>query len=377
MDERVVRLKEWADGRKPGPYQIEIHPTNRCNHDCIMCGTMIHYRRIEQSNPEFRREMCSQWELPDKRMLELVDEAAEIGAKKWLITGGGEPMMRKELVLEMVKRIKKQGMFGNMNTNGTLFSEKDVEQFVKSGWDMLMFSIDSHNPETHDFIRGMNGSFRLANRTLNLFQFLKKKLGSERPLIVFNSVLTSRNYNQLDKLVEYAHNVGCSDITFIPLIGFPDIKSDLKLNEKELAEFESHKKRVSSVADRYGIHTNIESIKAEEIPDTAQMENIIREKSTNKESRNSNPFLSAPCFEPFLNIVIRMTGSVGPCCMVENKKLDVREQKLHEIWHSDYFRKLRENTLSGRIHADCSRCVYVQVVHNSEIREQLTYLLEP
>ena len=90
-DDRIERLMAWSHGEPQGPYQIEIHPTNICNMDCIMCGTMTTFRELEASQPGFHRSMSRQWAMPDQRFFQIVDEAHQLDVRRFLITGGGEP----------------------------------------------------------------------------------------------------------------------------------------------------------------------------------------------------------------------------------------------------------------------------------------------
>ncbi len=369
MDDRLTRLQRWERGEQPGPYQIEIHPTNRCNMDCVMCGTMTTFRKLETEQRGFRRRMSKQWEMPDKRFFELVEEAAKMDVQRWLITGGGEPFMRRKATLGMVKRIKQHGMYGNLNTNGTLLMEKDVLLFVESGWDMVMFSIDSHSAEAHDSIRRLPNSFKLAERTMRAFKRIKQEMETNTPKIVFNTVLTNRNYQQLDKILEYCASVGGEDVTFIPLIDFvPTFDIDLKLNGEQRDELRSLIPIVKERGKQLGVNTNIDTIVPEKIADTGAMDKIIL---LGGKENSSNSFASLPCYEPYLNLVIRMTGAVGPCCMLEDRSVSVRDRSLGEVWEGPFFQRIRKSMEQQKLFDACKNCVYMQIMGNTEVRQAL------
>lgn len=368
-DDRVERLLGWSRGEPQGPYQIEFHPTNLCNMDCVMCGTMTVFRDLEASQRGFRRAVSRQWEMPDERLFRLVDEAAGLGVRRWLITGGGEPMMRRSATLGMVRRIKKRGMYGNLNTNGTLFTEKDIRLFIEAGWDMVMFSIDSHIPKVHDSIRRLPGGFRLAERTMRSFKLLKSRLGTDLPKLTFNTVLTNRNYDRLDSILELCAEVDGTDVTFIPLIDFkPAFEMDLRLSDAQLEELRSLIPAAKRLSKELGVHTNIDTIVPEKIEDTTSMDRVILQDS---ENLGEDSFSSLPCYEPFLNLVIRMTGAVGPCCMLEDRGVRVDTQILSKVWYGDYMGSLREAMKERRLFGACRNCVYMQMMQNAEMREGL------
>ncbi len=176
MEEEISRLLQWKRIGKGYPISVEMHPTNMCNLNCIMCGTRLAYRKKKELNPKYDLNKDIRFEVSKERWLNLVREAYQLGVKKWLITGGGEPMLRKDTVLSLVREIKHLGMYGNINTNGVLFDEDDVLTFVKNNWDMMMFSFDSTTEEVHDTIRGIKGTYSKVLNTLKLFNKIKKRL---------------------------------------------------------------------------------------------------------------------------------------------------------------------------------------------------------
>ena len=160
---RIERLVKWARGGKAPPVTIELVPTERCNLNCLSC-----WRRgwsKEKLEERFRQEMS------DERLLELVDEAAEMGVVEIAFVGGGEPLMRK-VVIEIFKRMKDYGMIGDLVTNGTLFTKSTIEMMVKIGWDRIKFSIDGADKKTHDYLRQTPGAFEKTIKNIKIFSKL-------------------------------------------------------------------------------------------------------------------------------------------------------------------------------------------------------------
>src|SRR3989338_975878 len=124
-------MLSWASGEPQGPVSIHLDPTNRCNISCVFCWMRSHERwgLLDTSG-----------ELSNERLLRLVDEAASLGVVDWVISGGGEPTVRP-VPLEVMRRIKRLGMQGDIITNGTLFREGHIRELVELGWDRIRVSI--------------------------------------------------------------------------------------------------------------------------------------------------------------------------------------------------------------------------------------------
>ncbi len=352
MKEELSRVLDWCKGKKAGPLSIEIWPTNRCNLQCIMCGTRANQRILEKKGIDFNLGEEKMGEISEEKLLSIVKEGNELGVKNWLLSGGGEPCIRKETTLKLMSEIKKRNMNGNINTNGTLLSKDNVIKIIKMNWDMVMFSLDSADAKVHDFIRGVNGAFKKSVENLQNFKELKKKLKSDKPQIVFNTVLHNKNYRNLDKIIKLASSVGCNDITFQPLIKFDKFEVNIALGDGQKEEFQRSIYKIKKLAETYNVNTNINSLARSEIK---------------KDETNPLSF----CFEPFLHLVIKSRGEVTPCCMIESFKENIKEKTLGEIWLGKYFTELRKRFLEGNLLEDCKKCVFSQAVRNKELQEQL------
>ena len=68
---------------------VQIYPTNNCNANCVFC---------------WRHDLGQDFDgLPDERWLELADEICALDVARVTICGGGEPLLRKQLVLQMME----------------------------------------------------------------------------------------------------------------------------------------------------------------------------------------------------------------------------------------------------------------------------------
>ena len=83
------------------------------------------------------------------------------------------------------------------------------------------------------------------------------------------------------------------------------------------------------------------------------------------------PNFNQLCYEPWWNMIIRANGRVGPCCMFDYTAEYCHTKSLEEIWHGEYFTRIRENIQSGKLLDFCARCNPSQVVDNRRIREEM------
>jgi radical SAM protein with 4Fe4S-binding SPASM domain len=355
MDYILERLKKWKEGEEQGPIVLDISPTDTCNLRCKSCW---------QRNKKFDGKLNSKvYELPDERLLGLIDEAYELGIKQVEITGGGEPLTRR-ITLKLIEKIKKYGMYGSITTNGTLFTPGLIESMVSLKWDKVVFSIDGGEEKTQNFLRGRDYTFSKNREALLMFKKTKKDKKSDLPLINFNSVLSNANFKELEKIIIFAHEVGSKAVNFETLTVHSEQGLKLKLNKSEQENLASDIKRIKRTALKYGIETNIEKY----------CDTFIIEKSNEMQKlmpASSGTFSSVACFEPWYHMVVKVDGSVGPCCVFSEKKINVRNKSLKEIWQSKYFTDLRNNIKKGRLPNYCKICNAGQVFRNENLRDML------
>lgn len=138
------------------PKQIHVSITDRC---CLPCN------------------MCDIWKIaPGKELTthewrSVFDQAAHWAGAVGLNFAGGEPFLRKDLP-DLIAHATGLGFEVTSNTNGTLFNEAKAREVHAAGLKVLYVSLDGATPETHDAIRGQQGTFAKVMRTLEHFRAL-------------------------------------------------------------------------------------------------------------------------------------------------------------------------------------------------------------
>ena len=118
--------------------------TLSCNINCLHCG----------SNADINQRPK---ELSTEEALDLIEQLADLGCKR-VVLSGGEPFMRKDWPL-LAHRIKMLGMYPTLISNGFIVNDDIIDMMIASGIDYLGFSLDGATAETHDYIRGKKGVF--------------------------------------------------------------------------------------------------------------------------------------------------------------------------------------------------------------------------
>ncbi len=357
MDEKIKRIKAWLSGGKAPPFVLEIRPTNNCNLNCLSCKA----RGKEQFIPE--EENISEEQYDD-----LICESGKLGVMFVQIVGGGEPLVRKDATFSMMKTIKQYDMEGFLVTNGTLFTEKMVKVLVKIGFDSIFFSIDGPDKETNDFLRG-KGSFDKSTESLRLFALWKRKLKKDKPRVTLGPVLSSKNFDKIDKFVELAHELDVEEITLQPIM-VPDneLGKLLKLDEQQKPKLKSHLNEAMEIANKKGVDTNFKDMDNSLIDRSTEIEEVIKEDF----KKERHKFLSTPCYEPFFFISVHANGKAYPCCIDDNTLNfgNIKEESLETIWYGERFDAFRKNLLNKNLSSKCKECCGTLVMENRGIREK-------
>ncbi|MBN2056406.1 radical SAM protein [bacterium] len=362
MEEKVARLLDWAAGTARGPVTVELNVTNLCNLRCLSC-----WQRSVQSF-DSRRELSGQ------RLLQIVDEAAALDVREIRIPGSGEPFTRGPLVMELMRRIKELRLRGLIITNGTLLRDVWLDELVEMGWDNLTISIDAPRRSIHDRMRGTSGAFRKARRAIRRLNRSKQRQRTELPLLRFNTVLTTLNYRELPALMRFAAEHDCHAVSVQPMTVFSDAGEAIRIDEEGRRRMQPFIAAAMEEAERLNIWTNVGEFRDGELVEKSnRMDEVIRERMEDSDhASDANPFLSAPCYEPFYNLIILPEGETGPCSVFGGRGGDdATLRSLEEIWYGPVFTAVRKRLLKKILAEFCARCCVPVFMENQRLRSAL------
>ncbi len=344
MDPKLGNILYWKKGRKMPPITLELFPTFYCNQSCIFCPR----KDLEKEETTF--------ELSDGQLLKIISEAAELGIKKIDLIGGGEPF-RREICIELVKRIKEEGMDGYLNTNFSLPTEENLRQLVENGWDYIKISLHMPNRK-HDLITNNKGAFKKVIRNIKVLNRYKKKLGSEKPVLELGPVLFNGNYKHIKGFIRLASKLNVQNVFFQPVIQYSGIKK-YKLTKEQNDFLQKNLKNYESLAKRLDVNINLKSL----------LKNELIEKSDNRQIKKEE---GVYCYEPWLHLTIWPNGTYASCSFPQIKERGVLENRsLKEVWLGNYFLKLRKKLEKGVVPEHCKRCVANVVFNNIKLKEQM------
>lgn len=99
--------------------KLTLELTTRCNNNCIHCF----------NNRPFNDHEIIKNEISTDRILEIVDQAYELGTL-WIILTGGEVLLRKDFE-KIYKYVIKKGFLVSILTNATLITNEHIKLFKK------------------------------------------------------------------------------------------------------------------------------------------------------------------------------------------------------------------------------------------------------
>jgi len=165
------------------PIHTDIEITTRCNLSCAFCEHTSH-------PPELL-------DMPFEMYEKIIDEFAEKGGSSVKLCYLGEPLLYKNLG-KAIKYAKDKGIVDVMlATNGTLLTDIISSKLIKSGLDLIIFSIDSLIQETYKKLR-VNGDLNKVINGLNGLNRLRKEYQSKKPRIQIQAILMALNKEEIE-----------------------------------------------------------------------------------------------------------------------------------------------------------------------------------
>ncbi|TSD02812.1 MAG: hypothetical protein Athens071416_451 [Parcubacteria group bacterium Athens0714_16] len=138
------------------PLNIQVEITEECNNICRHCYNFFRHK-TELGNRSIKIEEIEY----------LVAEFKKLQVVRLTITGG-EPLSTPEKTIYLAKKSKEIGMSVTLNSNLTIFDKKLGEKLKNSGISVIMTSLLSHNPNTHDYITQSCGSWGKTTENIKL-----------------------------------------------------------------------------------------------------------------------------------------------------------------------------------------------------------------
>ena len=175
--------------------QLYFYLTEGCNLACRHCWLA----------PRFDPGAQRYASLPVELFAEAIRQAKPLGLQGVKLTGG-EPLMHPHFhrLLEIVRA---EGVGLTIETNGLLCTPQLAAEIARSGGGFVSVSIDGADAATHEWVRGVAGSFEAACQAVrNLAEV------GLRPQVICS--LMRRNVDQVEAVVRLAERLGAASVKF-------------------------------------------------------------------------------------------------------------------------------------------------------------------
>ncbi|MEK6621147.1 MAG: radical SAM protein [Planctomycetota bacterium] len=187
------------------PIHIRIKPTNACAHNCWYCA-------YKADNLQLGKDMDKRDFIPKEKMLEIIDDVAEMGVKAVTFSGGGDPFYYPHL-LDAVKRLAQTPVKFASLTNGARLQGEAAELFARHGtW--LRISIDGWDDESYAYYRKVaKGEFSKVMKNMEDF---KKSRG--KCYLGVSFVVDEHNARQVYPFIRKLKDIGVNSVKVSPCI---------------------------------------------------------------------------------------------------------------------------------------------------------------
>ena len=178
------------------PSWIGIETSAVCNLRCVQCPR-------EDPNSTFTETRMDKGIIP--KIMPYVPFANHLQ-----LHGLGEPLLDPSfwIIVEDVRA--KDVPVVDVNTNGTLFSDMNVDRLVKSYVNQVSISLDAATAPTYRKIRG--GNFDKVIAGIRRLVTRKRELGKHALTIILNMTLMMENIHELPAFIELARSLGVDQV---------------------------------------------------------------------------------------------------------------------------------------------------------------------
>ncbi|MDP3478265.1 MAG: radical SAM protein [Desulfoprunum sp.] len=290
-----------------GLLSMELELSRICNLGCIYC--------YAASGIPLDNEL----RLPE--LLNIVDQSVDLGVKKIIILGGGEPLLFPDL-FPLIEYIRGKNLTVDLFTNATLLTREQADRLygLQVG---VVIKMNSRNPIIQDILAARSGTLEAIEQGL---QFLKDAgYPNEEHVLGIETIICGHNYQELPDLWRWARRQN-----IIPYIETMTLQG----RAKEYPDLE---------------------VPTEKIQRLFEVLADIDAKEFQKNWTPHPPLVGSQCARHEYSCTLTSTGDIHPCPGVAVSAGNIREQKLADILRqSAIIHDLRN--IRSTIKGECSSC---------------------
>ncbi len=176
-------------------HTLYFYLTEGCNLACRHCWMGPRFDSAGDKYPTLSMEVFET----------AIREAKPLGLTGVKLTGG-EPLLHPD-IMRILQIIQREGLKVTMETNGLLCTPEIAAEIAKLPNRFVSVSIDGMDAETHEWVRGVKGSFEATRQGVrNLVA------AGTKPQIIFS--VMRKNVGQVDDVVRMVEELGASSLKF-------------------------------------------------------------------------------------------------------------------------------------------------------------------
>lgn len=329
---RQKLLGEGLKGRSLTPQIVSYAVTKACNLNCAHC----HASARDPLPNELTVEEAK------KAIIEMENIGTEV-----IIFSGGEPLLRKDLILNLTVQCADLGIIPVMLTNGTLLNHKTALELKESGMMAVGVPIDFAVPEHYDSFRNTLGAFEGSVKAIKACLDVDLK-------VAVTTMVMKNNFEEIPKLINFLANLGVEQVVFydfIPVGRGKDLK-ELMISSEQRAKLLDYIYKIQEEKEMFFLISGGEPLYPGAI---LEMHKAFETSPPNKLLRQFLVAAEVGCHAGVHYFGLRPNGDVYPCPFLQINAGNIKEQSLTKIWYnSKIFKELRNrNLLKGK----CGECV--------------------
>jgi len=301
---KIIHHKDKLNDLKYGiqtiPIQVQIVPTNKCNSNCKFCAYRI------KNYPSSKLMNTSDF-LSYEKIIECLDSFAKMNVKAVQYTGGGEPLLHKQ-INNILKATLNKKLDLALVSNGILLNDELCDLLGNSCWTRI--SVDACTPDTYAKLRGLSNDvfYRVLNN-------IKKLVSSNTNSILgIGFVVVEENYKEIYDAAKLFKDIGVDNFR-ISAAFTPEGVSYFK-NFKEEAEY------LSAMAESLS-------------DDKFTVFNLFKDRI---EDLKCDIQKFAKCHMKDLQTYIGADYNIYTCCTLAYNKLgfigSIKDKSFFDLWHS-------------------------------------------
>lgn len=209
------KLNSFINNTISAPIYVRVKPINRCDHSCFFCVYSTGFRKNDNKDTHIisgmHTDMVESDIIPTNKMLEILQDFHEIGVKAVTYSGGGEPLMHRDIV-EIMQATLDYNIDLSIITNGQMLVKRRAEVLARAKW--VRVSIDYTNAQQMAASRGVQEkNFDMILRNLEGFSKIKE---ADCDLAV-NYIIHQDNYLGIYEFSKLLKNCGVGNVRYSPM----------------------------------------------------------------------------------------------------------------------------------------------------------------